>query len=75
MVEPRSDVPSERRRYGMGFWLHRTSQVVMLEGLDAGISLRSIHDPVSARTLTTISNTADGAWPITASLEALYGLN
>jgi CubicO group peptidase (beta-lactamase class C family) len=75
MVEPRSDVPSERRRYGMGFWLHRTSHVVMLEGLDAGISFRSVHDPVSARTLTTISNTSDGAWPITASLEALYGLN
>jgi len=48
---------------------------VMLEGLDAGISFRSVHDPVSARTPTTISNTSAGAWPITASLEALYGLN
>lgn len=75
MVKPRSDVPSERRRYGMGFWLHRSSQVVMLEGLDAGISFRTVHDPISARTLTTISNTSDGAWPITAALEKLYGLD
>jgi CubicO group peptidase (beta-lactamase class C family) len=75
MVEPRSEVPSERRRYGMGFWLHRTSQVVMLEGLDAGISFRSVHDPVSRRTLTTISNTTDGAWPVTAAVEKLYGVD
>ncbi len=75
LFHPRSDVPSERRRYGMGFWLHRTSRVVMLEGLDAGISFRSVHDPVSGRTLTTLSNTADGAWPITAALEKFYGLD
>jgi len=75
MVQARSDVPSEGRRYGMGFWLHRTSPTVMLEGLDAGISFRSVHDPVSGRTLTTISNTADGAWPITGALEKHYGLD
>ncbi|SDS93129.1 CubicO group peptidase, beta-lactamase class C family [Friedmanniella luteola] len=75
MVQPRSDVPEEGRRYGLGFWLHRTSSVVMLEGCDAGISFRSEHDPVTGRTLTTIANTADGAWPVAAALAALYGLD
>lgn len=74
MLEPRSEVPSERRRYGMGFWLHRSSRIVQLEGLDAGISFQSVHDPGSARTLTTISNTSEGAWPITVALEEFYGL-
>jgi CubicO group peptidase (beta-lactamase class C family) len=75
MIAPRSDVPSEGRRYGMGFWLHRTSQVVMLEGMDAGISFRTMHDPISALTLTTISNTSDGAWPVAAALEKRYGFD
>ena len=33
MVRPRSDVPSESRRYGLGFWLHASSDVVMLHGI------------------------------------------
>jgi CubicO group peptidase (beta-lactamase class C family) len=32
MVRPRSDDPEEERRYGLGFWLHATSDVVMLTG-------------------------------------------
>ena len=47
MVRPRSDVPSESMRYGLGFWLHRSSDTVMLEGYDAGVSFRSVHDPRS----------------------------
>src|SRR6266508_3177571 len=47
MVRPRSDVPAESRRYGLGFWLHRSTDVVMLEGYDAGVSFRSVHDPGS----------------------------
>ena len=35
-----------------------------MEGCDAGVSFRSIHHPASGRTLTVISNTTDGAWPI-----------
>lgn len=64
MVRPRSDVPSESRRYGLGFWLHGSSDVVMLEGYDAGVSFRSEHDPASGSTWTVISNWTDGAWPI-----------
>ena len=41
MVRPRSDVPEEEKRYGLGFWLHGSSAVVMLEGYDAGVSFRT----------------------------------
>ena len=39
-----------------------------------GISCRSVHHPISSRTVTTMSDTSEGAWPITAALEARYGL-
>jgi hypothetical protein len=71
MVRPRSDVPSESRRYGLGFWLHASSDVVMLEGYDAGVSFRSVHDPGSMTTHTVISNTSEGAWPLTNLLDEL----
>ena len=64
MVRPRSDVPEGPRRYGLGFWLHASSDAVMLEGADAGVSFRSVHDPRAGITHTVISNTSDGAWPI-----------
>jgi CubicO group peptidase (beta-lactamase class C family) len=64
LVRPRSDVPRGSRRYGLGFWLHESSDIVMLEGSDAGVSFWSAHDPGRRRTHTVISNTSDGAWPI-----------
>ena len=36
---------TESMRYGLGFWLHQSSAAVMLEGYDAGVSFRSVHDP------------------------------
>jgi CubicO group peptidase (beta-lactamase class C family) len=69
IVRPRSDVPSGARRYGLGLWLHRTSSAVMLEGLDAGVSFRSLHDPVAQLTYTVLSNTTEGAWPIARHLD------
>ena len=75
MVAPRSDEPSsERRRYGLGFWLHRSNEAVMLEGLDAGVSFRSTHDPRRSLTATVISNTTDCAWPIVRHLKEILGL-
>jgi CubicO group peptidase (beta-lactamase class C family) len=68
LVRPRSDVPRPFARYGLGFWLHRSSDVVMLEGYDAGVSFRSGHDPRSQSTYTVISNTSDGAWPLVRAL-------
>jgi hypothetical protein len=56
-------------RYGLGFWLHASSNVVILEGCDAGVSFRSGHDPLRSSTYTVISNTSDGAWPIARLLD------
>ena len=72
MVRPRSDVPSESMRYGLGVWLHATRRVVMLEGYDAGVSFRSTHDPRAGRTVTVVANTTDGAWPLVAHLQGLF---
>jgi CubicO group peptidase (beta-lactamase class C family) len=71
MVRARSDVPSasQSRRYGLGFWLHASTDTVMLEGSDAGVSFRTVHDPRSGVTHTVISNTTRGAWPIARFLE------
>ena len=73
MVRPRSDVPQQRRRYGLGFWLHESRDAVSLVGSDAGVSFRTVHDPSSELTHTVISNTSDGAWPITRALDELLG--
>ena len=74
MVRPRNDVPSESKRYGLGFWLHASTDAVILEGYDAGVSFRSTHDPHSDRTETVISNTSDGAWPVARYLEKRHAL-
>jgi CubicO group peptidase (beta-lactamase class C family) len=69
MIAPRSEVPKEERRYGLGFWLHASGDSVELEGYDAGVSFWSGHDPASSTTVTVISNTTEGAWPFVAPLE------
>jgi CubicO group peptidase (beta-lactamase class C family) len=70
-VRPRSDAHSSR--YGLGFWLHASTDAVILEGMDAGVSFRSAHDPRSDVTHTVISNTTDGAWPIARHLAERLG--
>jgi CubicO group peptidase (beta-lactamase class C family) len=69
MLRPRSEVTTESMRYGLGFWLRQSAGAVMLEGCDAGVSFRTVHDPRSHVTHTVISNTSDGAWPITRRLD------
>jgi CubicO group peptidase (beta-lactamase class C family) len=69
MVKPRSHVPSESMRYGLGFWLHETSDTVTLVGYDAGASFRTVHNPATHLTHTVISNTSTGTWPITRRLD------
>lgn len=71
MVRPRSAVPTESMRYGLGFWLHETGDSVTLVGYDAGVSFRSVHDPTTHLTHTVISNTSSGAWAITRRLDGL----
>ena len=66
---------SDDPRYGLGFWLEAADErdTVTLKGCDAGISFRSVHDPITVRTRTVISNTTDGAWPIARLLADLAG--
>ena len=77
MVRPRSDAPDAGMRYGLGFWLHADADRVMLEGYDAGVSFRTVHDPGVGNggvTHTVIANTSEGAWPLTRHLDAaLWG--
>ena len=74
MLRPRSSDPGERMRYGLGFWLHESRDLVSLTGYDAGVSFRSVHDPASDTTQTVISNWTDGAWPMAELLDALLGM-
>jgi CubicO group peptidase (beta-lactamase class C family) len=62
MVRPRSEEGT--KGYGLGFWLHASTNAVILEGMDAGVSFRSTHDARSELTYTVVSNTTGGAWPI-----------
>ena len=67
MVRPRSDAAT--KKYGLGFWLDASSPaVVILEGMDAGVSFSSVHDRDHGSTATVISNTTEGAWPIARRL-------
>ena len=74
MARPRSDVPSERKRYGWGFWLHATGSACCWLGYDAGVSFYSSHDPVRRITYTVIANTSEGAWPMARRLTELLEL-
>ena len=74
MLRPRSDVPAEGMRYGLGVWLHASRDVAILVGADAGVSFRSVHDPAAGLTHTTIGTTSSGAWPASFALDAVLGL-
>jgi CubicO group peptidase (beta-lactamase class C family) len=69
MVRPHSEVPKDSMRYGLGFWLDGSHDTIILEGYDAGVSFRSVHDPETEITHTVVSNTPEGAWPITNLLD------
>ena len=68
MTRPRSDA-RDGGPYGLGFWLRASTAAVVLEGYDAGVSFRSLHDPGADLTYTVISNWSDGAWPVVTYLQ------
>ena len=49
MITARSDVPTEGKRYGLGFWLDQTNDSVSIEGLDAGVSFRTLYPAILVR--------------------------
>ena len=73
MTRDRSGATGDDLRYGLGFWLAPSGDAVRLEGCDAGISFRSEHRADPARTWTVMSNTTDGAWPISKLLAERLG--
>ena len=74
MIRSRSDA-LESWQYGLGFWLRPSTSTVNIEGYDAGVSFRSLHNPDRDLTCTVISNWSDGAWPVLNSLEEKLGLS
>ena len=73
MTRPRSHAPDEQRRYGLGFWLHETSDTVILVGYDAGASFSSAHDPHRDMSATVISNCSKtGAWTVARFLSETF---
>ena len=74
MVRPRSTAPDDDRRYGLGFWVHPTRDVVQLEGYDAGVSFTSTHEHDRRITASVISNTAEGAWPFVELFDRELGI-
>jgi CubicO group peptidase (beta-lactamase class C family) len=75
MIQPHSEAPEHGMRYGLGCWLHPTSSTVSLEGMDAGVSFRTVHDPATGSTHTVLANTSSGAWPMTKALDETLGLS
>ena len=72
MLIPRHGVPGEGLRYGLGCWLHSTGPAILIEGYDAGVSMRSIHDPATRTTATVLANTSEGAWGVAGALLTLF---
>ena len=72
MTRPRSDT-TEGMRCGLGFWLHASTDAVLLDGSDTGVSFHTVHDPGAGGTRTVISNTTDGAWPLVRYLSERTG--
>lgn len=71
MTAPRSDVPEEGLRYGLGVWLDADGPGWVLDGMDAGATLRSRFDPATRTTVTVVSNTTLGALPAVRRLNQL----
>jgi CubicO group peptidase (beta-lactamase class C family) len=69
LIAPRSDVPAEESRYGLGFWLAADGPAVALEGMDAGVSARTAYDPSTGAGYVVLSNTSSGTWPLAELLD------
>jgi len=68
MCRPRHVVPDEGLSYGLGVYVHTGARLLAMEGYDAGVSMRSIHDPATATTATVLGNSSEGVWPVAALL-------
>jgi CubicO group peptidase (beta-lactamase class C family) len=69
MLRQRSESAESGHGYGLGFWLPAEGGGAMLQGGDAGVVFRSIHDPVRAATWTFVSNSGEGTRAVAERLE------
>jgi CubicO group peptidase (beta-lactamase class C family) len=63
-------VARKTEQYGLGFWISANNDAPVLEGCDAGVSFRSMHEPDTNSGYVVIANTTRGAWPLVRVLDA-----
>ena len=71
MMRPRSDVPDDLMRYGLGLWIDASTAAVSIHGFDTGVGFVSVHDPSRRLTHTVLSNKSRGAWSCSQRLGKL----
>ncbi len=64
MTRPRSIVEEEGLRYAAGVYADLDGPGLLLEGYDAGSSIRTRFDPETRTTVTVVANTSEGAWGV-----------
>ncbi|MDI3329730.1 MAG: serine hydrolase domain-containing protein [Micrococcus sp.] len=64
MTRPRHLDEDKGLRHGLGFWLDDDGPGWVLDGYDAGVSVRTRFDPCTRTTVTIVSNDSEGAWPV-----------
>jgi CubicO group peptidase (beta-lactamase class C family) len=74
MIQPLGHSSSMKCAYGLGFWLPDSTDAVMMEGVDAGVSIRSIYWPQDRSSFTVISNTSAGAWPLVRIIQQYFSM-
>ena len=67
-LQPQSIV--DNQRYGYGFWLDDKLDHIKLVGMDAGVSFFSSTAPAKDESITIMSNTSTGAWPLVSLIRA-----
>ena len=69
MLRPRSEIPEDSMRYGLGLWIDARTGRVSIHGFDAGVGFVSVHDRQRQITHTVISNKSRGAWPVSQRID------
>lgn len=72
MVDRMTSVVSEGAwgRYGLGFWIGPDGVTAQLEGMDAGVSLRSGANPRTGFAYCLVANDSTGVWPLGELVDA-----
>ncbi len=59
--------------YGLGFWIGPDRQMVQLEGMDAGVSMRSGSHPDGSLSYCLLANDSSGVWPLVRIIDGYLG--